>query len=128
MPVASGMSIDAATAAIRQSACASVTPAEAWSRRQSPARAPSRRPICAIRSPSNSRAARLALGLSQAAVDLLDIDRRRERDGSAAAKRHQSLDGSGPAAQQIDQHGRVERDAQALPESASVTDPLLANP
>jgi hypothetical protein len=42
---------------------------------------------------------RIALALAQSTLDLLDVDRRRERDGSAPAKQHQSLDGSGPAAQ-----------------------------
>jgi hypothetical protein len=58
---------------------------------------------------------RNAFGIAQAAMNLLDADRRREWHVSMPAKRCESLDGSPAAPQQIDQHRGVEQDAHAYP-------------
>jgi len=52
-----------------------------------------------------------ALAVAQAAMNLLDIDRRCKRHVAVLAKRSESLDGPRPAPQHVDEYGRVEQDA-----------------
>jgi hypothetical protein len=66
-----------------------------------------RRDAQAIEQADRSR----AFGSPQAAMNLLDVDRRRKRYLAVLAKRSESFDGRRPAPERIDEHGRVEQDA-----------------
>jgi hypothetical protein len=52
-----------------------------------------------------------AFGCPKAAMNLLDVDRRRKRYVAVLTKRSKSFDSSRPAPQYIDKYGRVEQDA-----------------
>ena len=52
-----------------------------------------------------------ALAVAQAAMNLLDIDRRRKRCPAMLTKRSEALHSPRPPPQDVDQHSRVEQDA-----------------